>query len=341
MPRFAASKKFKLRTIRAISYLVLMVLVACGPSKKEETKKEPLKLATAPTVNADSAFYFVEKQVKFGPRVPNSIAHKKTGDYIVATLKRYGARVTEQNFESMAFDGKKLFLRNIIASFYPEKQKRILLAAHWDTRPFADRDAEKPNAEFDGANDGGSGVGVLLEIARLLKSSAQPNVGIDIIFFDGEDYGERRGENQPPLPEGQTHWWILGSQYWASHKHAPNYTAYYGILLDMVGAQNSKFFKERGSLDYAPSIVDKVWNTAAQLGSSNIFINQTQGTITDDHVPVNEKAHIPMIDIINYDPVKSDFGDFHHTTKDNLSIIDKEVLGAVAQVIVQVVYNEN
>jgi hypothetical protein len=186
-----------LRTLLAFTFLVLLVLVGCGPSKKEETKTEPVKLNPAPVANADSAFFFVEKQVKFGPRIPNSNAHKRTGDYLVATLKRYGAKVTEQNFESMSYDGKKLFLRNIIASFNPEKQKRILLAAHWDTRPFADKDKEKPDAPFDGANDGASGVGVLLEVARLLKSGAAPNAGVDIIFFDGEDWGEKWNESGP------------------------------------------------------------------------------------------------------------------------------------------------
>ena len=341
MPRFTASKISTLRTLRAFSFLVLIVLIGCGPSKKEEVKSQPVKLNPAPIANADSAFFFVEKQVKFGPRVPNSNSHKKTGDYLVATLRRYGAKVTEQNFESMSYDGKKLFLRNIIGSFYPEKQKRILLAAHWDTRPFADKDKENPNAPFDGANDGASGVGVLLEVARLLKDAAAPNVGIDIIFFDGEDWGEKNGETGPSLPAGQTSWWLLGSQYWASHKHVANYSAYYGILLDMVGAKNSKFFKEGGSVEYAPSIVDKVWTTAAQLGFSNIFVNQTQAAIIDDHVPVNVKAHIPMIDIVHYDPVYGYFGDYHHSTKDNLEVIDKHVLTSVAQVVIQVVYSEN
>ena len=329
-----------MRTLHAFSFLVLTVLVACGPSKKEETKTEPIKLNPAPIANADSAFFFVEKQVKFGPRVPNSNPHKKTGDYLVATLKRYGAKVTEQNFESMTYDGKKLFLRNIIGSFYPEKQKRILLAAHWDTRPFADKDKEKPDASFDGANDGASGVGVLLEVARLLNSGAEPNAGIDIIFFDGEDWGEKWNESETPLPQGQLSWWILGSQYWANHKHVPNYSAYYGILLDMVGAKNSRFFKEGSSMEYAPSIVDKVWSTAAQIGRSNLFVNQTQGGITDDHIPVNRVARIPMIDIVHYDPVYGYFGDYHHSTKDNLELIDKEVLASVAQVVVQVLYNE-
>jgi glutaminyl-peptide cyclotransferase len=315
--------------------------MGCSPAANKEADSAEVPLAPAPIVNQDSAFYFVERQVKFGPRVPNSPAHKKTGDYLVASLKNYGARVTEQHFESMSFDGKRLFLRNIIGSYFPEKQKRILLAAHWDTRPFADKDKENTNATFDGANDGASGVGVLLEVARLISKSNPPNVGVDIIFFDGEDYGEKDGETPPLLPYGQETWWLLGSQYWAAHKHQPNYSAYYGILLDMVGAKGSKFFKEGGSLDYAPSVVDNVWNTAARLGLSSIFLNQNASTITDDHVIVNEKANIPMIDIVHYDPVHGYFGDYHHSRKDNLDLVDKEVLAAVAQVVVQVVYNEN
>lgn len=318
----------------------LTILVACGPSAKKEEIPVKVLLAEAPTANQDSAFYFVETQVKFGPRIPNSAAHKKTGDYISTTLKKYGAKVIEQNFEALSFDGKKLFLRNIIGTYFPEKQKRILLAAHWDTRPFADKDKENPNAQFDGANDGASGVGVLLEVARLLSKSPAPNVGVDIIFFDGEDYGERNGESGPTLPEGLVTWWLLGSQYWAAHKHLPNYSAYYGILLDMVGAKGSKFFMEGVSLEYAPSVVANVWNTAAQLGRSHIFVKQHADPITDDHVIVNKEAKIPMIDIVHYDPVHGYFGDYHHSHKDNLELIDKEILGTVAQVLVQVLYNE-
>lgn len=329
--------------IRTLLFICLLLLAACGPSAKkeeEDTTSKASPLVAAPSINQDSAYYFVDTQVKFGPRIPNSVAHKKTGDFLHATLLKYGAKVTEQTFESMSYDGKKLFLRNIIGSFYPTKQKRILLAAHWDTRPFADRDKETPNVEFDGANDGASGVGVLLEIARVLNKSTEPNVGIDIIFFDGEDYGEKMGEDGPAYPEGLEFWWCLGSQYWATHKHKANYSAYFGICLDMVGARNSKFFKEGASLNYAPSIVDKVWSVASRLGYSGIFINQKAAPITDDHIPVNNKANIPMIDIVHYDPVIGYFGDYHHSTKDNMSNIDKEILGIVAQVVVQVIYSE-
>lgn len=327
--------------IRYCILLFALVLSGCGPSAKKEETTEKINLVPAPKINQDSAYYFVETQIKFGPRVPNSVSHKKTGDYLVATLKKYGANVEEQNFESVSYDGKKLFLRNIIGTYFPEKQKRILLAAHWDTRPFADRDQQTPNVAFDGANDGASGVGVLLEIARVLNQGASPNVGVDIIFFDGEDWGEKSGESGPPLLEGQESWWCLGSQYWSAHKHRPNYSAYYGILLDMVGAKGSKFFKEGVSMEYAPSIVSKVWLTAAQLGRSNIFVDQQAACcIMDDHSIINKKANIPMIDIVHYDPILGYFGDYHHSTKDNLSNIDKEILGAVGQVVIQVVYNE-
>lgn len=331
---------FSAKANNLIVLIVAVCLIACGPFAKKEEVPVKVLFAEAPLINQDSAFYFVEAQVKFGPRIPNSAAHKKAGDFISATLKKYGAKVSEQDFESLSFDGKKLFLRNIIGSYFPEKQKRILLAAHWDTRPFADKDKENPHAQFDGANDGASGVGVLLEVARLLAKGSAPNVGVDIIFFDGEDYGEKNGEAGPHLPEGQESWWLLGSQYWAAHKHQPNYSAYYGILLDMVGAKGSKFFIEGVSREYAPSVVDNVWNTASQLGHAQIFVKQQAGSIIDDHVIVNEKANIPMIDIVHYDPVYGYFGDYHHSRKDNLELIDKEILGTVAQVLVQVLYNE-
>ncbi len=316
------------------------VLIGCRGKKTDSESEKPGRTIVVPTFNNDSAFQYVEKQVGFGPRIPNTPAHKQAGDYFVSKLKQYGATVVEQEFDATAFDGKKLFLRNIIGSFAPEKQKRILLAAHWDTRPFSDRDAQKPTAQFDGANDGASGVGVLLEIARVIKSKA-PDVGIDIILFDGEDWGEKYNESgRVPPSAGLDTWWCLGSQYWSKHKHKPNYTAYYGILLDMVGAKGSHFFKEGASMQYAPRIVEKVWNAASNLGHSSLFVNQTEAAITDDHVYINENAKIPTIDIVHFDPVVGYFGDYHHTQADNLSVINKDVLGAVGTVLLNVIYHE-
>ncbi|HWA36156.1 MAG TPA: M28 family peptidase [Cyclobacteriaceae bacterium] len=324
-----------------VSVAVAAVLISSCGSKKTETEQEaPARTVTVPVFNSDSAFHFVETQVGFGPRIPNTPAHKQAGDYFVSKLKQYGAAVIEQEFEATTFDGKKLFLRNIIGSYSPEKQKRILLAAHWDTRPFSDRDPQKPMAQFDGANDGASGVAVLLEIARAIKGTT-PDAGVDIILFDGEDWGEKYNESgKVPPSAGLDTWWCLGSQYWSKHKHKPNYTAYYGILLDMVGAKGSHFFKEGGSMQYAPRIVEKVWSTASRLGQSSLFVNQTEAAITDDHIYINEIAKIPTIDIVHFDPVVGYFGQYHHTQADNLSVISKDVLGAVGTVMLNVIYYE-
>ena len=338
--RFALNMK-----CQKIFFLAAFLLAAaCSKNKdsnQQASPEKPVRVVNVPRVNADSVYHFVKKQVDFGPRVPNSKAHREAGDYFIKTLKKYGAVVTEQKFTSPSYDGQQLALRNIIASFYPNQQKRILLAAHWDTRPFADKDEKNPNALMDGANDGASGVGVLLEIARLLKNNPSPGVGIDIILFDGEDWGEREGEQRThPLPEGLQEWWCLGSQYWAKHKHKPNYSAYYGILLDMVGGKNARFPREGFSLEYAPSVVEKVWNTASRLGYSHVFVRKNEGGITDDHRFVSEVGKIPMIDIVCADPVTSYFGDFHHTTSDSMEIISKETLQIVGDVLLNVLYYE-
>jgi len=317
-----------------------LLLTACGPNQNRETSQgEAIQLAIAPRFNSDSAYTYIDEQVSFGPRVPNTTSHERAQGYYIKQFKKFGASVIVQEFEALTFDGKRLQLSNIIACFNPDKQKRILLAAHWDTRPFADKDSVNKDASFDGADDGGSGVGVLMEIARQVGQQL-PAAGVDIILFDGEDWGERENQANKIAPaEGLNSWWCLGSQYWAKHKHKPNYTAYYGILVDMVGAKGARFYREGTSLEYAPKIVDKVWNTAERLGHSNYFIKQNENGLTDDHLFINQIAKIPMIDIINSKPGIG-FGDHHHTQKDNMSIIDKKVLNAVGQTILEVVYKE-
>jgi glutaminyl-peptide cyclotransferase len=329
--------------MRVIVIILGVVFLASCSVKKGKTLENdaPERVVNVPKASGDSAYFFVKKQVDFGPRVPNTKSHRQAGDYLVETLKKYGAQVSVQEFEALSYDNQKLQLRNIIASFFPEKQKRILLVAHWDTRPFADHDKEKPNAPFDGANDGGSGVGVLLEIARVLKNNPAPAVGIDIILFDGEDWGESDGvQSASQLPTGYKEWWCLGSQYWAMHKHKPNYSAYYGIDLDMVGSDGAKFFREGTSLEYAPMIVDKIWKRAAKLGYSNVFVQTNVPGITDDHLFVNQMAKIPMADIVHYDQNVGFFGDYHHTTKDNMTIISAETLRIVSDVVLSVIYYE-
>jgi hypothetical protein len=323
-----------------ILLLSLTAVTSCKQSQNSSANEvEEVKLVSAPVFNADSAYAYVETQVKFGPRVPNTAAHVKNGDWMVRKLKQYGFEVTEQNFRPVTFDGKILNARNIIGTYNPSATKRILLAAHWDSRPFADKDSIKKEQAIDGANDGGSGVGVLLEVARTIHTATQKlNIGVDIIFFDAEDWGEK--DNMQPSQEKV--YWCLGSQYWAGNLHKPNYSAYFGILLDMVGARGATFPKEAQSMQYAGSVNNQIWDIAGRLGYGQYFIQQEGGGITDDHVFVNTIAKIPMVDILHQE-VNSErtFGAFHHTHGDNMSIIDKNTLKAVGQTLVQVLYQED
>ena len=315
------------------------ILFGCNDSNRETTSvvKEEKPLVQAPNFNSDSAYAFVQKQVDFGPRVPNTPEHVAAGDYFIKKFKEYGAEVKEQKFKATTFDGVNISLRNIIAAFNKPAKKRILLAAHWDSRPFADKDENTPEKAMEGANDGASGVGVLLEIARLI-SDKSPSVGVDIILFDGEDWGEKHNMGGVPTPVGLDSWWCLGSQYWSKNKNG--YGAYYGILLDMVGAKGSQFYMEGISTTYAPKVVRKIWNTARDIGYGNYFIHQKKSGITDDHKFVNEIAKIPMVDIVHFDSTYGYFGDYHHTHKDNMELIDKRTLKAVGQTVLTVIYNE-
>ncbi|UCS94167.1 M28 family peptidase [Echinicola marina] len=319
---------------------LVLTFSACGDGKVEEASESPtVSMATkaVPEFNADSAFQYIQKQVDFGPRVPNTEEHKKAGAWLEKKMASFGLDVNTQEFTAEAYDGKKLELTNIIASFRPEAKKRVLLAAHWDTRRVADKDTERINEPIDGANDGGSGVGVLLEIARVISSdSLKPHVGIDFILFDGEDDGK------PESAKGGTddaRWWCLGSQHWARNPHERGYSAYYGILVDMVGAKGARFYKEGVSLQYAKGIVDKVWSYAHQIGHSDFFQMRGSHAITDDHIPVNEVAKIPMIDIIDYSP-DFGFGRYHHKHSDNMDVIDKRTLKAVGETVLFTIYQE-
>ena len=315
--------------------IVLFVLASCGRGTEQVETAPPDK--PFPEFNADSAYAFIQKQVDFGPRVPNTQAHQETRAWLVGKFEEFGMEVTEQSFEAKAFDGTNLQLTNIFASWNPQASKRILLAAHWDTRPMADKDTERIDEPIDGANDGGSGVGVLLEIARIISTDAnQPAVGIDFILFDGEDYGEPEHVN---TRDGSQVWWALGSQYWSKNPHEPGYTAHYGILLDMVGGRNARFYREGYSMRYAKSIVQKVWRNAHNLGHGDFFQMRDAGEIIDDHLFVNEYANIPMIDIIDFSP-DAGFGRFHHTHDDSMDIIDKRTLQAVGETVLFTIYQE-
>jgi len=328
------------------SFVSILILASSACKLEKAQNEKPVKPdvyeVIVPEFNQDSAFFYIKKQVEFGPRVPNSQAHLNCGNYLQNKLAEYNGKVSVQEFQEMAYNGKQLNLRNIIASFYPDKTKRILLTAHWDTRPVADKDTLRKEEPIDGANDGASGVGVLLEIARIISLIPPKNIGIDFIFFDGEDYGEPDTYPSRAVDAPGKIWWCLGSQYWSTRKHVPNYMAYYGILLDMVGAKDARFYKEGGSMQYAERVVDKVWRTASQIGYQDYFIQQNSPGITDDHIFINRDAKIPTINIVDYDPRRdsSYFPFYHHTHADNMTLIDKNTLKAVGQTLLHVLYHE-
>jgi hypothetical protein len=313
-------------------------LVSSCDSKPKLKPKKTTKIEIPPfEFNADSAYSYIEKQLSFGPRVPNTKSHQSCRDWLVYKLRAYGAKVQLQNAEVLAYDGKVLNISNIIASYNPAAKKRIFLCAHWDTRPIADQDDENKNKAIPGANDGGSGVGVLLEIARQLQKDSL-SLGVDIILFDAEDYGAPR--TSPKAGTAET--WCLGSQYWSRHPHNPSYNPKYGILLDMVGARNASFAMEQNSLNYAGQVMKRVWKIAHQLGHGSYFRYDKVPPIIDDHLFINEIANFPCIDIVHHDTYsKSSFGDYWHTHDDNLSIIDKSTLNAVGESVMANVKCEN
>ncbi len=335
------------KTVTRWTTLVLwfssLILVSCSEEKPPQIskKKPPKKIITPPVFSPDSAYKFVQKQVDFGPRTPNSQAHETCANYLTQKLKNYGAKVIVQEGTVTGYDGTNLGMKNIIGQYSPEKNKRILLCAHWDTRPWADKDSLEANwhTPIDGANDGASGVAVLLEVARVIQKK-EPNYGVDIIFFDDEDYGTPNFSNI----DGGQEAWCLGSQYWAKHPHVPGYQARFGILLDMVGAKGAEFPKEGTSLYFASNVVRQVWKNARKVGHSDYFINTEIGQTIDDHFFINQINGTPTIDIVHYDVGHGfndpgGYGHYHHTLKDNMSTVSKKTLKSVGETVLYTIYN--
>jgi len=322
--------------------LAALLLTACGNTKKSTSENVTPATPVGPAFSADSAFLFCQQQCDFGPRTMNSGAHERCGEWIAAKFRQYGMEVTLQKADLRGYDGTVLRSTNIMASYRPDITDRILLCAHWDSRPWADNDPDEANHRTPviAANDGASGVAVMIEVARLLTDSLK--VGVDFVCFDAEDWGtpqwaESNGDDSDT--------WALGAQHWAGQfsaqaETAPSYR--YGILLDMVGGQGARFYQEQLSLHFAPDIVHKVWAAAEVIGFGSYFPKEEGGAITDDHLPVNQQAHIPCIDIIPYYPdcEASSFGPTWHTVNDDMEHIDKNTLQAVGQTVIQVLFSE-
>lgn len=330
-----------------IAPLLLMCALALGACKSSKSSVE----ADAPAIDSaricavkfsgDSAFQFVKAQCDFGPRLPNSKAIEQCGDYIAGKFAAYGLEVTNQRTVVKGWDGTDLKCRNIIASYNPDEAKRIIICTHYDSRPWADNDPDESlrHEPVMAANDGASGVGVMLEMARVI-GQLNLKFGVDFICFDAEDYGAP--DWAPAAVQAvSADSWCLGSQYWSKNPHKEGYTAEYGILLDMVGGRGATFSFEGFSKKYAQSIVIRTWEAARYADAADYFPNRDGGYVTDDHVPMNEVAMIPTIDIIPfYTDGESSFGPTWHTTHDTIENIDPDVLRAVGQTLVQLLSEE-
>jgi len=342
-PKQSTSPRGGLEGAFLFLFLLLMSFSACGGNKKaaDGGSGDITAQPVGPSFDADSAYAFCEKQCSFGPRTMNSDAHERCGEWIMTKFRQYGCTVIPQRATLNGYDGTALKSTNIIASYRPELTTRILLCAHWDSRPWADNDPDSANwrKPVMAANDGASGVAVMLEIARLLSNdTTKLDFGVDFICFDAEDWGVPRWSDVPD--DGNS--WALGAQYWSANPHKQGYEARFGILLDMVGGQGAQFWQESFSKQYAQGIVDKVWAAAKVVGYGSYFNDREGGMINDDHVPVNQTAKIPTIDIIPFyaDCAQGSFGPTWHTVSDDMEHIDRNTLKAVGQTVVQVLYSE-
>lgn len=318
------------------------MLFGCHTTKKTQTEEQT---AVKVLFDADSAYLFCQQQCDFGPRTMNSEAHEQCAQWIAQKFAQYGYQVTLQKADLKGYDGTILKSSNIIATAPAAGDSgafanRLLVCAHWDSRPWADNDPDSANwhKPVMAANDGASGVAVMLELARQLQQHDSTNVAVDFVCFDAEDWGVPQWSNQSDADS-----WALGAQYWAANcpqSVAKNYR--YAILLDMVGGQGAKFYHEGFSLEHARPVVDKIWKAASAAGYGSFFPSQPGGYVTDDHVPVNEKAHIPCVDIINHYPEcpQSNFGPTWHTVNDDMQHLDRNTLKAVGQTLIQLIYSE-
>lgn len=320
--------------------LLLLGYSSCGSDTDAPSAAPapPQKALNIPQFDRDSAFAYLENQLVYGPRVLGSEAHQRIKDQLADRFRGFGATVIEQDFTANVYTGESFPATNIIARYNTGAARRILLAAHWDSRHITDsRLLDEPIEQpVLGADDGASGVAVLLEIARQLQQNPV-ELGIDLVLFDAEDYGESGGG------EESVDTYALGAQHFARNLPAGPKPEY-GILLDMVGARNARFPYEGYSKQVAPQLLEKVWSLAQRMSLGNYFVKENGSFVTDDHFFIIRDAQIPMIDIINL-PASADaespFPAHWHTPDDTLEIIDRRTLGAVGQLMLAVIYRED
>ena len=308
------------------SLLLFIALTGCDTVQRFRGAKTPFK--------GDSALAYARTQLSFGSRVPGTAAHQRAGDWIVAQMRARADSVEVQSWTHVTQRGDTLPLRNIIARFRPGLSQRVLYLTHWDTRPTADNDRNlgARTRPILGANDGASGVGLFVALADAFKKTP-PNVGVDLLFVDGEDWGTFEDWSDTTKNKDV----LIGSQYFANHL-PPNYAPMFGVLFDMIGDRSLQIYQEGHSVDSAPEVVTRVWETAKELGYGKYFVPEVHGGVTDDHLPLIRKG-LRVIDVLDIDYC-SDGGvdcgnterDLHHTTQDTIDKISAQSLQIVGDV---------
>jgi glutaminyl-peptide cyclotransferase len=319
--------------VQLLAVLLGLLLVACGDRTHKEQTMTPAFVPpqTLPAFDGARAFDLLERQVSFGPRAPNSAAHAQCLEFYLRFFDSLGIATETQRFEIAGYDGRMLKLANVIARVRPDASERILLCAHWDSRPFADMETD-PSRELmpiPGANDGASGVAVLLGLAEIL-SKQPPDVGVDFVLFDGEDYGR----------EGDESMFLLGSKYFAASLDTDRRYRF-GVLLDLVGDREAEFPLEALSRQYAGDIQRMLWGEARRLGLAQ-FTDREHGAILDDHVPLNTVAGIKTVNIIDAALVGHDASSprrrYWHTLDDTPAQCAPETLKAVGRLLLSIIY---
>lgn len=312
------SASLRATTLRAAA--VAALLVGCGGSEASETAQTP-PAQVAREFDGAKALDYVNQQMAFGPRVPGTAAHRNAGDWIVARMRERADTVVVQSWTHVTADGKRLPMRNIIAKFNPAATTRVLYLAHWDSRPTAEKavDVAARSQPTPGANDGASGVAILIGVADALKARAS-NIGVDLLFVDGEDWGDFDTDTDV----------LIGAKYFAANLPS-GYAPAFGVLFDMVGEPNAQFLYESHSLRAAPEVIQRVWSVAQQLGHTAYFPPRESTPITDDHLPLIARG-LKVIDIIDLDYA------YHHTpddTADKVSAVTLQVVGDVAMGVIR------
>ncbi|HWH51164.1 MAG TPA: M28 family peptidase [Gemmatimonadaceae bacterium] len=320
-----------------------MLILLCMAAALSGCQQMEARFGGARTAfNGKAALEYTRQHLQFGPRVPGTPAHDKAGAWIIAEMKKRTDSVIVQSWTQTTANGTKLPLENIIARFNPGATQRVLYLTHWDTRPTADEDPNFGNRARPilGANDGAAGVGMFIALGDVFKQTP-PSVGVDLLFTDGEDWGSFDPDSSNNYPDA-----LFGSQYFATHLPSPNYRPLFGVLWDMIGDKDLQIFEEANSVQSAPEVVNKVWQTADELGYSKYFIAQGGQGITDDHVPLLNKG-LRVIDVIdfqygplasNYNALTPPYPNYHHTlqdTFDKLSARSLQVVGDVAVALVK------